>query len=253
MRMGVACCALGMMMGCAARGAETSARPPEPAASAPAPNSRMATTPTKPADTAYVPPGEVQLRSEEELQQALARDVRDIGAHEELARLYYEYSRERPNYAILARQVIAQANAILARSGAQSADLLTTRGLLELADHHPDEAIVSMEAAVQVDPQHRRSLKVLGETAWLIRDYALARDAFQAVVELRAGARDAGAWLQLGLAERREGRIAEAERAFRRAQELAPADPRPDLGLSEAFLESALEEGFALGDLMCGD
>lgn len=247
MRLVVVCCAWGVVSGCAARRAEPPARPPEPVAAAATPAAVRAGVTSEPVpDTAYAPTGAVALRSEAELQEALGRDVRDIGAHEELARLYYEYSRERPNYAILARQVIGQADEILASTGARSADLLTTRGLLELQDHHPDEAIVSMAAAVHVDPTHRRSLRVLGETAFMLRDYALARDAFQSVVELRAGARDAGAWLQLGLAERRLERLAEAERAFRRAQELVPSDPRPDLGLGEAFLEEALLEGFAL-------
>lgn len=253
MRLLVACCAWGLSVGCAGRG-----RPPEApvviAAVTPAP--RVAVAAVTPAqavskDMSYALPGEVPLRGEEELQAALARDVRDIAAHAELARLYLEYSKDRPNYAILARQVIAQASALMARSGEQSADLLTTRGLLDLAEHHPDEAMVSLAAAVEVDPQHRRSLRALGETALLLRDDAQARDAFQALALLRTG--DAGAWLQLAIAERRLGNAAAADRALRRAQELAPADPRPQLGLSEAFLEAMLAEGVDLGAALGGE
>lgn len=217
--LGVAC----WIVAAACHRAETP-RSPEPAA-APAVSVRSArptestTRPTRPPDEA-------------DWQAALARDVRDASAYEGLAQLYFERSLSQRTHVILARQVIAQGLAVLAREGRTSADLLTTRGLLAMMEGRVDRGIEDLAAAVAIDPGHLRAQVALGAAALRLRDFSRAEAAYRAVVEAPGGDADAIAWLALGAAEQGQGRVDAAERTFRRAVELAPADPRPHYALA---------------------
>lgn len=194
----------------------------------------VAAAPATIATTTVAPP--TRAPGEEELQAALARDVRDASAYEGLARLYYDRSLSQKSYAILARQVIAQGLAVLSREGRTSADLLATRGLLALAEGRVDRALEDLAAAVAIAPGHLRAQAALGAAALKLRDYARARAAFAAIVEAPGGAEDFTAWFQLGASEQGLAHFDIAGRAYRRAAELAPADPRPHYAL--ALLET---------------
>ncbi len=178
-------------------------------------------------------PRRAMARTEAELQEALALDVRDAGAYEGLARLYYERSKTRPSYAILARQVIAQGTAMLAREGQTSADLLATRGLLVLDAGRPDLALRDLIAAVELDPGNLRAQAALGRLALAVNDEPRARAAFQAIVGTPEGQEDAAAWrglalleVRVALREYRSEALDAAQAALRRAAEAAPLDPR---------------------------
>ncbi len=172
-------------------------------------------------------------RTEAELQNALARDVRDASAYEELARLYYERSKARPSYTLLTQQVIAQGIAMLAREGRVSADLLATRGLLVLDAGRPDLALRDLIAAVELDPGNLRAQAALGGLALAVNDEARARAAFQAILATPEGREDPAAWRGLAIVEMRvvlrEDKLEAldaAQAALRRAAEAAPFDPR---------------------------
>jgi Flp pilus assembly protein TadD len=174
-----------------------------------------------PADTS--PPA----RGEQELQAAIGRDLGDARAWEELAWLYYQRSASEPGHEILAKQVVAQGLAALARSKRTSADLLVTRGLLALADGRLDGARRDFEAALLLAPHHPRALMMVGQLALETREYPRAWQAFDRLRDLRSGRRNPEVWLALGVAERGIGRYDAAEAAYRQAAALAPADPRP--------------------------
>lgn len=187
---------------------------------------------------ATVTPPPPPLR-EDELQAALARDLRDASAYEGLARLYFERSLDQRSYAILARQVIAQGLAVLARDGRTSADLLATRGLITLSEGRVDRALEDLAAAVAIDPAHPRALAALGAAALTLRDFSRAQAAFAAIVATPAGAHDFAAWFHLGASEQGLEHFDAAERAYRRAAEVAPADPRPHYALAQLFTRRA--------------
>ncbi len=180
--------------------------------------------------------------TEAELQEALARDVRDARAHEALARMYYERSLSQSSYAILARQVVAQGLAVLERDGRTSASLLTTRGLLELADGRPDRALQDFAAAVAIDPGDLRAQEALGGVAMKVRDYARARAAYAAIVAAR-GDDDLAAMAALGAAEVGLGDFDAAEAAFRRAAARAPGDPWAHYRLALALRLRLVRDG----------
>jgi tetratricopeptide (TPR) repeat protein len=194
------------------------------------PTTPTLTTPTPAPSPTHRPP------TETELQAALARDIGDVRAYEELARLYYERSLTQPSYALLARLVLAQGFAALARTGATSSDLLTTRGLLALEVGRTDRAMTDFVAAVAVDDRDLRAQAALAATALKIRDFERAQPAFAFVVTSAQGQRDPTAWIGLAMAEQGRGQFSAAEQALRRAAELSPADPRPHfyLGLLAA-------------------
>lgn len=229
-------------------------RAPEPAAT-PAGPATIATTPIAPPT---LPPGEA------ELQAALARDVRDASAYEGLARLYYDRSLSQSTYAILARQVIAQGLAVLQREGRTSADLLATRGLLELREGRVDRAIDDLSAAAAIDAGNVRAQAALGAAALRLRDYPRAAAALRAVVEAPGGDHDVVPWLQLGVALQELGRFDEAGRVLRRAAAIAPVDPRPHYALAvfesrKALIlnidrdEDATYEAFRRAHTLAGD
>lgn len=174
-------------------------------------------------------------RTEAELQGALERDVFDADAWEELARLHYRSSEQRPGARILAREVVAQGLATLARRGRESADLLATRGLLALAAGRREAAREDLAAAVRLDPRSRRALWPLAMLALGARDFVAARAALAAISEQRIGRDNPDVWLALGVAERGLGRFREAEGAYHRAIELAPTDPRPWFNLGVLY------------------
>ena len=196
----------------------------EPAPAAPSP---------VPADTS--PP----VRGEQELQAAIGRDLGDARAWEELAWLYYQRSASEPGHEILAKQVVAQGLAALARSKRTSADLLVTRGLLALADGRLDGARRDFEAALQLAPHHPRALMMVGQLALETREYPRAWQAFDRLRDLRSGRRNPEVWLALGVAERGIGRHAAAEAAYQQAAALAPADPRPAFNLGLLYVARA--------------
>lgn len=195
---------------------------PDPMATPAAPP-RVAVTTVEPPTP---PPGEA------ELQEALARDPRDASAYEGLARRYFERSLSQKSYAILARQVIEQGLAALAREGRTSADLLATRGLIALHEGRVDRALADLEAAVAIAPAHLRAQAARGAVALRIRDFARAQTAFQAIVDAPGGRADVEAWLGLGVAEDGLDHFDEAARAFERASKVAPGDPRPHFALA---------------------
>lgn len=197
-------------------------------------------TPAPLATPAPTPPS---APTEAELQAALARDVGDVRAYEDLARLYYERSLTQRSYVLLARQVLAQGFAALARTGATSSDLLTTRALLELADDRTDRAMTDLLAAVAVDDHDLRAQAALAATALRIRDFERAQPAFAFVVTSDHGQRDPTAWMGLAMAEQGRGRFAAAEQALRRAAELAPGDPRPHFYLGRLTAHRARRDG----------
>ncbi len=165
-------------------------------------------------------------RSEAELQEALALDLRDASAYEGLARLYHQRSRTQPSYAILAQQVVTQGTAMLARDGRISADLLTTRALLALDKGRPDQAWQDLLAAVDLDPGNLRAQSALGTLALQLHDDRRALAAFKIVVATPQGQHDAAAWRGLGLAELQLGDPAAAHAAYLRAAAAAPNDPQ---------------------------
>jgi tetratricopeptide (TPR) repeat protein len=209
--------------------------PPTPPAT-PAPTQR-------PALTQRPTPTQPPAPTEAELQAALARDVGDVRAYEGLARLYYERSRTQRSYVLLARQVLVQGFAALARTGATSSDLLTTRGLLELADDRTDRAMTDFLAAVAVDHRDLRAQAALAATALRIRDFERAQPAFAFVVASSRGQRDPTAWMGLAMAEQGRGQFMAAEQALRRAAELAPSDPRPHFYLGRLTAHRARRDG----------
>lgn len=192
---------------------------PGPGTQAPEGAAQVTAAPEVAAATSVVAPP-----SEADLQAALARDVRDARAYEGLARLYYERSLSQSSSAILARQIVAQGIAVLARDGRVSADLLTTRGLLELADGRPDRALQDFAAAAAADPGDLRAQEALGVLAVKVRDYARARGAFAAIVAAR-GESDLAALTALGAAHAGLGEFVAAEAAYRRVVAQAPDDP----------------------------
>lgn len=189
-----------------------------------------------PADTS--PP----VRGEQELQAAIGRDLGDAGAWEELAWLYYQRSASEPGHEILAKQVVAQGLAALARSKRTSADLLVTRGLLALADGRLDGARRDFEAALQLAPHHPRALMMVGQLALETREYPRAWQVFDRLRDLRSGRRNPEVWLALGVAERGVGRHEAAEVAFLQAAALAPGDPRPAFNIGLLYVARAARE-----------
>lgn len=214
-----ACSAL-LLVGCSRAALSPAPTAPPIAAAAPPPSAR---TPAPP--------------SEAELQDALAADIHDAAAYEALARLYYERSLREPAWQLLARRVIAQGLAALARDGRVSPDLLTTRGLLALQDGRTDRALGDFTVAARQGGD-LRTQAALAATALQIRDYRRARPAFAFVVASAQGRGDMTAWMGLGMAEEGIHRYPEARAAFERASLLAPADPRPHYQLGMLALRA---------------
>lgn len=219
------------------------------AAAPKAPEAAPAGEPTVAAAGAPVPEDTTPPpRGEQELQEAIARDVGDARAWEGLAWLYYQRSADEPGYAILARQVITQGLVSLGRSGRTSADLQVTRGFLELADGKPDAARRDLEAALVLAPHHPRALRLVGQLALTTYDYARARQVFDLLSDLRSGRTDPEVWLALGVAERGLQQLEAAEAAYKQAAALAPADPRVRWNLGLLYIAFGIRDGVNVED-----
>lgn len=191
----------------------------------------IAATGQRPAETAIA--SAARPRSEAELQEALARDLHDASAYEELARLYLARGERQPGARLLARQVVEQGLTTLAGRGLQSADLLTTRAQLALDAGHLRVARSDLEAALQLDPGSPRALWLLGVLGLEVRDFDGARAVLTRLSRDPAGADSPDVWIALGVAERGAMHYTAAESAYQKAARLDPSDPRPwfNLGL----------------------
>jgi tetratricopeptide (TPR) repeat protein len=179
-------------------------------------------------------------RTEAELQDALARDVHDAGAWEELARLHLARSRERPAARLLAERVVAEGLAALARRNVHSVDLLLTRAQLALDAGAPLRAREALEAAVAIDPGSAPALRQLGRLCLDMRSFGRAREVLAALSEQAQGRADPEVWLALGAAERGIGNLGAAEDNYNRALKLAPADPRAFYNLGVLYYRRGL-------------
>lgn len=179
-------------------------------------------------------------RTEAELQVAIADDIHDAAAWEELARLYFERSRERPAARAIAIRVAEDGLAALARQRRDSADLRTTRALLALDTGDTAAAMQDLEVAVRLDPGAARALRPLALLALQLRDYPRASAALHALAVLPTGKGDPDVWIALGVAERGLGRLDDAEQAYAHALKLAPTDPRPYFNLGVLYRHRAI-------------
>lgn len=183
---------------------------------------------------------ETRLRTEAELQEALARDVHDAGAWEELARLHLARSRERPAARLLAERVVAEGLAALARRHVHSVDLLLTRAQLALDAGAPLRAREALEAAVAIDPGSAPALRQLGRLCLDMHAFGRAREVLTALSEQAQGRGDPEVWLALGAAERGVGNFSAAEDHYKKAVELAPGDPRAFYNLGVLYYRRGL-------------
>lgn len=213
---------------------------------------RAAPRPTSEPVTPAPPGFDDPERDEAALQDALAADPGDLKAYEALAWLYYRRSQTQPSYVLIVREVLVQAEAVELRVGRQSADLLATRGLMQVDAGRPDVGLATLEAAVRIDPGHLRAQFAIGDLSRRTRNDARARDAFAAIVGSPMGRRDVESWLSLGAAESRLGHVAAAERAYAEVLRLAPDEPRVRYNLALLHLRRlrdvpAEQHGVALG------
>lgn len=176
---------------------------------------------------------------------ALIQDARSRGAFEGLARPYYERGiAGSRGYLDLAERVIAQGERVLAESGQRSAALAWTQALVWLSRGRQDLAKEALRRALEIEPGHVLAALNLarleiqwGEPAAALGHLAIAgRDpSIEFEVRLSEGV------AHYALRDRRA-----AEEALRRAQALAPEEPRPayNLGLVMLLdLESMDEAG----------
>ncbi len=174
--------------------------------------------------------------AERVIQETLARDGSQTPALESLARLYLERGRSsEPAYLLLAEEVIAYTRRLLAELGRESAELHVITGLVDLARGRQGAALARFDHALQLDAEHAEAHL---QSAYLTlghNDFQRARRHMTAALrhpEVRA---DAEAWLVMGAILRALGALDEAERAYKRAQRLAPDDPRAHYNLGVLY------------------
>lgn len=172
-------------------------------------------------------PGETFDRAERELQNALALDAESGTAFENLARLYYErgVAGDR-SYLLLADLVVTQGTRVLARRGHASAELANLRGLVFTQKGDPVSALRAFARATEIDSKHADAHLNRAMVSLSFRDYLGAEKSLDVALSDRRHAKNADALLALGVAHRGQRHYDDAEKAFARALEVAPKDPR---------------------------
>ncbi|MEZ4449825.1 MAG: hypothetical protein R3B09_10140 [Nannocystaceae bacterium] len=191
--------------------------------------------PTPEAEAEAAPDRRSFAEKERAYHEALTRDARDRGAFEGLARLYYERGVSTSSgYLDLAERVVTQGGRALAEVGRRSAELAYVQGLVWLARGRPDLGGASLREALEIEPGHALAALNLArlELQWRAPEEALRHLAIAGrdpSLELEVRLSEGAAHYALG---HRQG----AAEALRRAQALAPDDPRPAYNLGRVML-----------------
>lgn len=177
------------------------------------------------------------VAAEHELHTALALRADDRRAFEHLARLYYERGREGdPSYLMLADLVVTQGLRVLERDGESSAALFNVRGLILVERGDPNQALRAFDKAVEIDPGHLESHVNRAMISLRLRDFATARASLAIALADPRFARDADAWLAMGVAHRGLRDYDRAEKAFTFVHEVTQ-DPRGFYNLGLLYQE----------------
>jgi aspartyl/asparaginyl beta-hydroxylase (cupin superfamily)/Tfp pilus assembly protein PilF len=107
-------------------------------------------------------------------------------------------------------------------AGTQEIDALEAAAVRAAQAGRHDEAFGYWSRILAVDPNHVRTLSVLGQQSFRKGDMEAARAAFQRLVELDGS--DAQRWIHLALACRGLGDMEAEEHAIQRALSIAPMD-----------------------------
>ena len=99
--------------------------------------------------------------------------------------------------------------------------IATGRRLTRAGDHA--EAIAAFRKGIELDPGAARAYSGMGYAMLLAADYDSARSAFRRALALCPGRKfQAAVWFNMGLIAEKEGKPAEARKAFERSHELRP-------------------------------
>lgn len=186
--------------------------------------------------------------AERTLQRVLAVDSSNQLAYENLARLYYDRGRLKDkSYLLLADLVITQANTVLKKDGVESADLFNLKGLLFMEHNDQVSALRAFKKAAELKPKHADAHMNIAFIAIRFRDYGTAEESLSIAVKDKRQNKNPEAFLGLGVAQRGLRKYPEAEKSFKKAVDLAKADPRPLYNLGILYHEhiAAAEEEFS--------
>lgn len=168
--------------------------------------------------TGYVNLAVLQARAPEQREEAVANLRRALAvrsdylpALNQMARIYLEWSEERPELRPLAAVVCRQAQLI----DAAYAPIYNTWALIDLADGDVTAAVAKLEHAVRLDPSFYEAWMNFGQLTLSQRAYADAARAFDRARALRPDSYDAA--VGLGVAQRGLARPDAAEEAYRAA------------------------------------
>lgn len=166
-------------------------------------------------------------RSKRQLQAVLAVDSENLEAYEGLARLYYDRAAAGDrSYALLANLVITQAQRTENVGGDASAELWNLRGLLAVLQREPTRALASFNRAIERDPDMVDARLNAALIELELRNFEAAEKNLTVASKLAKGARASEAALALGVAKRGMRDFGGAEKAYTRANQLDPTDPR---------------------------
>ncbi len=173
----------------------------------------------------------------ENLRRALAVRADYLPALDQMARIYLEWSEERPELRSLAAMVCRQAQLIDERY----APIYNTWALIDLASGNPTAAVAKLDRAVTLDPTLYEAWMNFGQITLSQRAYADAARAFERARALRPDSYDAT--VGLGVALRGLARPEDAERSYRAA--VALDDARPEAWFDLAVLYHEHRDGTA--------
>ena len=129
----------------------------------------------------------------------------------------------------------------------EEGEILLARGNYLYLHGKYAEARVDLQRAAEMDPQDPEVRSLLGLVHLQLKEYAQARDAFDAVVK-REAANDPRAKLYLGVSYFFLGNYQEAERWMKEAQTLAPNDPLVQYYLGLLAQRDRSQEGLTDND-----
>jgi tetratricopeptide (TPR) repeat protein len=184
--------------------------------------------------------------AEKTLQTVLAVDSANQLAYENLARLYYDRGRLKDkSYLLLAGLVIKQATDVLRQNNVESADLFNLSGLLMMERDDQVGALRSFKKAAEINPKHADAHMNMALIAINFRDYKTAEASLNVAVKDPRQKANVEAYLGLGVAQRGLRKYKDAEASFKKAMDMAKADPRPLYNLGILYHEhiAATQEG----------
>lgn len=186
--------------------------------------------------------------AERTLQRVLAVDSSNQLAYENLARLYYDRGRLKDkSYLLLCGLVIDQANRVLKEEGIESADLFNLQGLLHMEEDDQVAALRAFKKAAELNPKHADAHMNMALIAIRFRDYGTAEESLTVAIKDQRQKKNVEAYLGLGVAQRGLRKYKEAEKAFKKAEDLSKSDPRALYNLGILYHEhiAATQEEFS--------